>query len=192
MNIQTINNISYNKLQRNPQQKLNNLTQRNETKTPAKNANYLHFAGLNQIANTKKAFSEYRWFIDHDKIPAINSLLKIETSKENFEALLRKILKDDALSFEFIDSIIKQPRNIKHFVAEFDKKIPWNSDIFWSVGTPSHYNNAYKKYIETRLKNATSISELLQIRPDWRGDVLLKKHQEIYHNNDFELGRVPD
>lgn len=193
MNIQTIATHSYNKIRHNPQQKLNNKTQiETITTPPAKKVNYLHFAGLNQIANTKKAFAEYRWFIDSDKLPAINSLLKIETTKENFEALTRRILQNEALSFELIDSIVRQPRNIKHFVKAFDAKLPLGNDIFLSYGSPSVYETAYRQYIDTRLKNATSISELLQIRPDWRGDVLLKKHQEIYHNNDFELGRVPE
>ena len=152
----------------------------------------VHFGCNIKARNIEGLLKDYKWFINHDNMPAINSLLKLEAGKEVFDTFLRTILKNDELSYELIDSIIRQPRNMKHFLAAFDEKLPIGSDIFLSFIPNNIYKQAYTKYIDKRFKNAASISELLEIRPDWREDVLLAKHREIYNNNDFELGRVPE
>lgn len=152
----------------------------------------VHFGCNIKPANIEGLLKDYRWFIQHDKLPAINSLLKLETGKEAFDTLVRTILKNDELSYELIDSIIKQPRNMKYFLKGFEEKLPYGSDIFLSFIPNNIYKQAYTKYIDKRFENTKSISELLEIRPDWKEEVLLAKHREIYHNNDFELGHVPE
>ncbi len=152
----------------------------------------VHF-GHNIIPGAAEALiKDYKWFINNDKLPAINALLKIKTDKTAFDSLLRSILKDDELSYELIDSIIKQPRNMKYFLKDFEEKLPVGSDMFLTFMPHNIYTKAYTKYIDKRVENAKSISELLEIRPDWKEDVLLSKHSDIYNNNDFELGHVPE
>ena len=172
-------------------QNLKNSTMSNNTLLP-KGLSAVHFGCNINTGSIDKMLKEYKWFINHDGVPAINSLLKIQTSKEAFGTLLNTILKNDELSYELIDSIIKQPRNMKYFMRDFDEKLPVGSDIFLSFIPNNIYKQAYTKYIDKRFENAKSISELLEIRPDWKEEVLLAKHREIYHNDDFELGHVPD
>ena len=192
MKIQSINNnFIYKKQISEPTTKEITTNTTSEPITQSKQASMAYFKGGVQAKNIAKIFDDYKWFVHKDKETPIISLLKIKTDKESFEALVRKILSDDSLSYELIDSIVKQPRNIKHFIRNFEAKLPYGSDLFLTFMPDNLYTKAYQKYIETRMHNAKSISELLQIRPDWEEAVLLKKHQEIYHNNNFELGYIP-
>ena len=152
----------------------------------------VHFGHSINTSSIEKLLKDYKWFINNDRRPAIHSLLKIETSKEAFDSLTRYILKNDELSYELIDSIIKEPRNMKYFLKDFEEKLPYGSDIFLSFIPNNIYKQAYTKYIDKRFENAKSISELLEIRPDWKEEVLLAKHRDIYRNSDFELGHVPE
>ena len=120
-----------------------------------------------------------------------NRRLKIKTDKESYEGLIRRILSDDSCSYHLIDNVVKHPRGVKHYIRNLEAKLPASSDILLTFTPDNIYRQAYSKYIQSRLDNATSISELLQIRPDWKGDVLLKKHREIYNNDNFELGFIP-
>lgn len=136
--------------------------------------------------------NDYKWFINNDKLPAINSFLKIEAPKESLNQLLKYILSNNDTSYEFIDSLVNQPRNISQIYRQLNEKLPFDADILDMYSPNSLYLKAYEKYMDERYKNASSVSELLKIRPDWREDVLLNKHRDLYHNNDFELGFVPD
>ncbi len=162
------------------------------TALPPKGLRAVYFGHNINVQNIEGLIKNYKWFINNDKTPAINALLKIKTDKETFDALLKTILKNDEFSYELIDSIIKQPRNMKYFLKDFEEKLPTGSDTLLTFMPYNVYTEAYTKYIDKRFQNATSISELLEIRPDWKEEVLLAKHQDIYHNNDFELGFVPD
>lgn len=139
-----------------------------------------------------KLMDDYRWFVNNDKIPAINAFLKIDAPKESMEGLLRQILNNDELSFKFFDSITDQLRSNSKYCKDLSSKLPFASDILWFSHPQSPYFRAYSKYIDSRYQNAQSVSELLKIRPDWDGDVLLRKHRELYNNDNFELGFVPD
>lgn len=139
-----------------------------------------------------KLMDDYRWFVNNDKIPAINAFLKIDAPKESMEGLLRQILNNDELSFKFFDSLTDQLRSNSKYCKDLSSKLPFASDILWFSHPQSPYFRAYSKYIDSRYQNAQSVSELLKIRPDWDGDVLLRKHRELYNNEAFELGFVPD
>lgn len=134
---------------------------------------------------------DYRGVINEKRMPPIKSLVSLKISSEELEALLRYLLSDEVLSFELIHSIVDQKRSSKYFIKYFTEKLPPYSDVFTPFAFGSPYRVAYEKYIDTRIKNATSISELLEIRPDWSESFLLAKHKELYHNENFELGVVP-
>ncbi len=152
-------------------------------------ASHLGFRGSIPVANL---INDYRWFVNHDKTPAIDAFLKIEAPKESLNQLLRVILSNEDSSYQFIDSIVKQPRRIEQFYTSCNEKLPWDADILNIYSTDNMYMRAYENYFDKRYKNASSVSELLTIRPDWKEEVLLNKHRELYHNDDFELGIVPD
>ena len=136
--------------------------------------------------------NDYKWFINCDKIPAINSFLKLEAPKDALESVLRFILGHDEYSYQLIESITANPREINNIYNNLRNKININSDLLNLFYPTNPYFTAYKKYTDKKLFEAKSISELLKIRPDWSGDVLLKKYQELYHNNHFELGKIPE
>ena len=152
-------------------------------------ASNLGFRGQIPLTNL---INDYNWFINYDKVPAINAFLKIEAPKESMEQLLRFILSKEDQAYEFIDSIVKQPRNIQTFSKGFDKKLPYDSVIFNIYSGNNPYIKAFEKYMDRRYQNASSVSELLTIRPDWKEEVLLSKHRELYHNDNFELGEIPE
>lgn len=188
------------KLQKIEQNRFNNVTsiknstnpESQELEMPAKQAVYASHLGFKGGKQLSALMNDYKWFISHDKLPAIESFLKIEAPAENMESLIRHILTDESTSYDFIDSIVSHPRKIKYYAQDLKTKLPQNTDVLniFSFGNP--YKTAHEKYILTRIRNASSVSELLKIRPDWDERVLLEKHRELYHNDDFELGIVPD
>lgn len=136
--------------------------------------------------------SKYKLLTQNAKTKPIEAFLSINAPKEDLEALGKAILKDDNMSFDFIKSITEHPRKVKLYYKQLQEKLEPTS-VFFNIYYPTNeYKVAYNKYIERRVRETQSISELLQIRPDWKEDFLLKKHQELYHNNSFELGFVPD
>lgn len=152
-------------------------------------ASHLSFKGGKSIT---ALLDEYKWGIRHDKLPAALSFIKLDAPPESIDKLLRHILKDNDLSFEFIDSFSTQPRQIKHVVKALREKLTETSDVLNIFASDSPYKKAYANYLDIRVQNAKSVSELLAIRPDWDEQVLIQKHKELYHNNDFELGVVPN
>lgn len=152
-------------------------------------ASHLGFKGgipLNNLIN------DYRWFVNNDKVLPVNAFLKIEAPKDSMNQLLQLILSKEDLSYEFIDSIVKQPRNINNFYKSFNDKLPWNADVFNLYSPNNLYMKAYENYLDRKYENASSVSELLTIRPDWKEEILLNKHKELFHNDNFELGSVPE
>ncbi len=192
MKIDSIKNISISSKNNNELNfnKTNNFVSTNAVLPKQKvYAAHLGFRGGVQLTGL---INDYRWFINNDKTPAINSFLKINAPKESMNQLLNYILSNKDTSYEFIDSIVKQPRNVTKIYKLCNEKVPWNADIL-NIYVPNNlYVKAYENYIDERYKNAASVSELLKIRPDWKEEVLLSKHRELYHNDDFELGIVPD
>lgn len=151
-------------------------------------ASNLGFRGNTQLCNLK---NEYKRLINQDKVPAIESFLGLDSSSETMETLIKQILANEESSYEFIDSIITQPRKIKHYYKALQEKLPKTTDVFHFFMPDNLYKKAYANYLQNRINNASSISELLTLRPDWDETFLLNKHREIYHNDNFELGRVP-
>lgn len=165
-----------------PEQETNN----NHQKVYASN---ICFKGGNvQLVNL---MNDYKWFVRHDKKSPIDAFLQIKAPKEDMENLANAILTDDNLSFNFIKSLTHLPRKIKRYHNNLKEIMPENGVFFNLYNPTNNYRIAYEKYIEKRIENAQSISELLTIRPDWKEDFLLKKHQELYGNDSFELGQVP-
>lgn len=135
--------------------------------------------------------NDYKWFVRHDKKAPIEAFLQIEAPKEEMEELANAILTDDNLSYDFINSTTRLPRRVKRYYAQLKEKMPDNSVFFNLYNPTNNYRIAYEKYMEKKIKNTKSISELLAIRPDWKEDFLLQKHKELYGNDNFELGQVP-
>ena len=189
INVNTINNIGVmnnytNKFLKN---KNTNLNSEHNASTIC-HAYYPAFKGNIPLT---KLVNDYKWFINKDNLPAINSVLKIDAPKESIDSLLRFILNDDKLSIDFFNSITDQKRSNAHFYRALYNKLPSNSDILNTLHPYSPYHKAYSKYIDTRYNEAKSICELLQIRPDWKEEVLLKKHKNLTYNDSFEMGTVP-
>ncbi len=188
------------KLHKIEQNRFNNVTpiknstisESQDLEIPAKQAVYASHLGFKGGKQLSALMNDYKWFVSHDKLPAIESFLKIDAPAENMESLIRHILTDEGAGYEFIDSIIAHPRKIKHYAQGLKAKLPENTDVLniFSFGNP--YKTAHERYIATRVRNASSVSELLKIRPDWDEKVLLEKHRELYNNDDFELGVVPE
>jgi hypothetical protein len=142
-------------------------------------------------AVTAQLVNDYKWFINRDKTPAIDSFLKISAPKEKMENLLRYIISNSRCSYQIIDSIASQPRNAETIYRRLQEKLPKDS-IYTDMYNPKNpLNEAYRNYIHSRYKNASSIEELLKIRPDWSYNALFLKHKEISGNNNFVLGNIP-
>ena len=138
-----------------------------------------------------KLWDEYNWYIRHDKTPAVFSFLKIKEAPEVMEKLLNEILAAGDRSKEFFSSIVYNPRAAKTITDGMHKVLPQNSNIFMTFSYLSPYNQAYTKFIEDKVSEAHSLEDLLRIRPDWRGEVLLKKHLELRGNENLTIGNVP-
>jgi len=72
------------------------------------------------------------------------------------------------------------------------EKVGRNSSNVLTFMFNSPYTHAYNDFILNKYNTASSVGELLAIRPDWRGDALLKKHKSLNGDCGFELGKVPD
>lgn len=144
------------------------------------------------ITNTTMLMNDYKWFINNDRLPAIEAFLKLKAPKENIREVFNHIIEKDETSYGFIDSIVSQPRKIKHYAKALKDMLPEHVDIYNLFSPQNPYIKAYARYMDIRYQNATSVSELLKIRPDWKEEVLLAKHRELYHNDNFELGVIPE
>ncbi len=149
--------------------------------------NKINFRG----SSMPKLWDEYNWYIRHDKTPAVFSFLKIKEAPEVMEKFLNEILKAGDRSKEFFSSIVYNPRSVKAITDGMYKVLPKNSNIFMPFSYISPYNQAYTKFIENKVREAHSVEDLLRIRPDWRGEVLLKKHSELRGNENLTIGNVP-
>ena len=143
-------------------------------------------------ATLENVLNDYKWFIRKNNVPPIESFLKIDVAKELKEDLFKTILNSNDLSYNFIDSIVTQPRLMKHYAKKLSEALPKDGNVLNLEPQNNPYKLAYKRYIEARYNNTRSISELLKIRPDWSEEALLKKHRELYHNDDFVIGRIPE
>ena len=135
--------------------------------------------------------NEYKHKVHGERVLPIEAFLKLNAPKEVLEKMFCYILNNDETRYDFIDSIIKTPRMNKHYSKALIDKLPTDSEALNFFNTKNSYTKAYGDYINSRYQNARSVSELLKIRPDWSEEVLLKKHRELYYNDDFELGFVP-
>ena len=152
-------------------------------------AKHLNFRGGVPLGNL---INDYKWFVNNDKTPAINAFLKIDAPKESLQSLLRFILGNEETSYQFMDSVVKQPRNMTNVYKELRKKLPDNTDLLNIYANDNPYRVAYEKFLDRKYNEAQSVDELLKIRPDWKEEVLLNKYKALHHNDNFELGKVPE
>ena len=134
-------------------------------------------------------YDEYNWYINCDRIPAVNSFLKIKEIPSIMNKFLTEILSAKDRGYEFIESIVNQPRNSRILYDELQKKLGENSQLLLTFIPNSPYNNAYNNFIERKFNNA-SVMELLKIRPDWRGEKLIEKQIQDGYDN-FVIGKIP-
>ncbi len=164
----------------------NNAGQNNITRFDAPNY-YINF-GEKPIS---KLFEEYNWYINHDKTPAIKSFLKIDESKEVMNNFLTTILNTEDRSYQLIDSIVSNPREMDSILKALEGKVGGGSKNLLTFLPTSPYSAAYQKYTEKKLQNAHTLYEILRIRPDWKGEVLIKKFQQLKGNEPLTIGKIP-
>lgn len=167
----------------------NSITQRNYPKV---SANHLIAAkGINfKSRSLNNLYEEYNWYINNDHTPAVDAFLKMDAEKENMDGFLTSILNTDR-SYQFVDSMIRQPRRLNGFANALASKVGENSQNIMIFSPDCSYKKAYDRYLDDRYHNAHTLSELLRIRPDWKGDVLLEKHRQLKGNDSLEIGNIP-
>ena len=147
---------------------------------------YMSFRGI----NLQKMYEEYNWYIYHDRVPAIQSFLKIKASQVEMDEFLTQILSTKDRSYELIDSIVSLPREGKKILCALQEKVGANSKNVMTFLYDSPYNLAYTRYIAEKFNRAKNVIELLKIRPDWSEQALIKKQCES-GNGEQAIGRIP-
>lgn len=148
--------------------------------------------GLNfKARNLNSLYDEYNWYINNDHTPAVDAFLKIDDDKEGMDNFLGAILNTNDRSYQFIDSIVRQPRNVNNISKALSEKVEPNSLNVMPFIPYSPYKIAYDKYLDNKFENSHTLSELLRVRPDWKGDKLLEKHRRLKGNDSLEIGSIP-
>lgn len=138
-----------------------------------------------------KMYEEYNWYIRNDGVPAVNAFMKMEYSKEIMNGFLTEILTAKDRGYEFIESIVNQPRNTEQIQKGLEARLGKDSRHLLTFIPNAPYNNAYINFIETKFENAHTLNELLKIRPDWRGDVLVEKYKTLTGKENLKIGCLP-
>jgi len=141
--------------------------------------------------NLNKMYEEYNWYIKHDGESAIKSFLKMKAPQEEMDQFLTHILGTKDRSYELIDSIVSAPRENGEIVTKLTEKIGSNSKNIMTFLPDSPYYQAYTNYIAEKYKNATSIIELIKIRPDWSEKALIEKSIALTGSANSKLGKIP-
>ena len=168
--------------------------QNNNTSTPNTHPNNIYpcYAKINfRGRSMEKLWDEYNWYINHDKTPAVFSFLKIKEAPEVMEKFLYTILEAGDRSKEFFSSIVYNPRAARAISDGMRHVLPSNSQVFMPFLFSSPYNKAYSKFTVDKVNEAHSLEDLLRIRPDWRGDLLLKKFADLRGTDKLTIGNVP-
>ena len=178
-------NINY--YNRNKQQKS---IQNPEFKTKpifAYNISNIHFG----TKNINELYQEYDNNIREKHLPAVNAFLAVDADKKDMDNFLTAILNTDDRSVEFIESLVRKPRDIIPLSEKIINKVGTDTKNLTPFLIGSTYNNAYKKFIDKKYSEAHTIQELLKIRPDWKGNVLIEKYKQLKGNEPFEIGHIP-
>ena len=138
-----------------------------------------------------KLYEEYNWYINCDRIPAIDSFLKMEAPQEVMDQFYTEILKTKDRGYQLIESIVSQPRKTDYFVKKLKEKMGSRTQHLMTFMYNTPYYTAYENYINTKYKNSNTIVELLKIRPDWRGSALLEKYRQLTGNDNLTIGNIP-
>lgn len=154
--------------------------------------NIIASKGLNfRARNLNSLYDEYNWYINNDHTPAVDAFLKIDDDKEGMDSFLGAILNTNDRSYQFIDSIVRQPRNSNKIIKALTAKVEPNSLNVMPFMPNSPYRIAYNKYLDNKFENSHTLSELLRVRPDWKGEKLLEKHRRLKGNDSLEIGSIP-
>ena len=137
-----------------------------------------------------KLYEEYNWYINHDKIPALQAFLKIEETPEVMDKFLTEILNTKDRSIQFFDSFLYSPREAVRVTEKLGEKIGTNSKNLMPFAFDSPYNKSYNNYIKNKFNNANCLISLLKLRPDWKGDKLIEKAMQL-GNTKVEIGNIP-
>lgn len=121
----------------------------------------------------------------------VKAFLGISEDMASMDALLTTILGNNVQGQAFIKDIVANQRHSEKITSQLSDKIGGGSKNLLTFLPDSPYRIAYGQFISERFKNASSVSELLAIRPDWKGEKLLEKHRNLFGNEDFELGNLP-
>ncbi len=135
---------------------------------------------------------EYFKLLKQDGMTPLRSFLNLTGEIWEMDALLTKILKNKDTGSAFIQNIVEEQRNSAAISQALSQKVSANSRNMLTFLPDSPYRRAYEEYTQDRFNNATSVAELLKIRPDWKGEKLLEKHKMLTGNNSFELGQIPE
>lgn len=149
-----------------------------------------YYAPIFKGANLTKMYEEYNWYMFYDSVPAIKSFLKMTYPKEEMDEFLTHILNTKDRSYEFISSIVSNPREISNITELLKEKIGSNSKILMPFSPDNPYNQAYTRFIEEKYNNGCLI-DLLKIRPDWSEQVLLQKYKSKFGNTNLKIGNIP-
>ena len=141
--------------------------------------------------NLTKMYEEYNWYINHDRIPAVKSFLKMCAPKEEMDQFLTHILNTHDRSYEFIDSITSMPREQANILKALTEKVGYGSKNIMTFLPDSPYSAAYSRYIKEKFDKAPNLTELLKIRPDWSGEMLMKKYISKAGNDELKIGNMP-
>ena len=168
-------------------------------KHPAKvrsGSNFIPQYGLFGDVNFKgktlnQLYDEYNWFIRNDGEKPINAFLKIEDAPKTMDGFFGAILSTNDRSYELIDSIARSGKGLSDITHKLKEKIGPDSENLLTFMPDCPYTKAYKNYITKRYDSAHTMSELLQIRPDWREDALLSKFEHLRPSSNFRIGKVP-
>lgn len=137
-----------------------------------------------------KLYEEYNWYINHDRVPALQAFLKIEETPEVMDKFLTEILNTKDRSIQFFDSFLYSPREAVRVTEKLGEKVGTNSKNLMPFAFDSPYNKSYNNYIENKFKNANCLISLLKLRPDWKGDKLIEKAMQL-GNTKVEIGNIP-
>lgn len=157
---------------------------------PQPKVNYAYPPVFFKGKSIPKLYEEYNWYINHDRVPALQAFLKIEETPEVMDKFLTEILNTKDRSIQFFDSFLYSPRESTRITEKLGEKIGANSKNLMPFAIDSPYNKSYNNYLENKFNNANCIIGLLKLRPDWKGDKLIEKAMQL-GNSKVEIGNIP-
>lgn len=136
-------------------------------------------------------YKEYALLTDCEKLKPLQAFLKLSDDTKSMDDLLSGILLQKEKGYEFVRSLMAEPRKLNEYADAIASRIGSGSQNFMTFLPNSPYRIAYSGFIDKTFKNAGAAEELLRLRPDWKGEKLLEKHRALNGDVPFELGAIP-